>query len=72
MRYLVKRSHDSMGGMYATGPLTFLETDSLGKAEAEVIARGGVVIDTQESAALLPLGKWMPLDEFNDRAGASY
>lgn len=69
MKYAVKRSRDSMGQYYATGALTMLETDSLGKAQAEVIARGGAVIDTEAQTVLLPDGSWMDLEEFSDRSG---
>lgn len=44
-RYVVRRGTDSTGNKYATGPLTFLETDDFGAAQREVVARGGEVLD---------------------------
>lgn len=44
-RYVVRRGTDSMRNRYATGPLVFLETDDLGDAQREVVARGGELID---------------------------
>lgn len=68
-RYIVQRSHDSMGGIYATGPLTFLETDDFGTAQQEVIARGGVIIDTLERKTYTQYGPepWIDLDEADAR-----
>lgn len=63
-RYYVQRGADSMGNRYATGPLVFLETDDFGAAQAEVIARGGEVIDRSEKRGWTVGVGWYDLAEY--------
>jgi len=61
-RYTVTRSHDSLGGRYATGPLTFVDTDNLAEAQREVHRRGGELIDHEEGKGWSPSIGWYDVD----------
>ena len=63
-RYTVTRGTDELGGRFATGPLTFIRTNDLGKAQKEVIARGGEVIDHKEKRAWIPSIGWFDAEEY--------
>ena len=68
-RYVVRRGADSLGNRYATGPLTFLETDDLGAAQSEVYARGGEVLDLTERRGWVPGIGWYDAADYLDTAG---
>jgi hypothetical protein len=63
-RYTVTRKVDCTGQHYATGPLTFYEADDLGKAQAEVIARGGELIDHQTKQGWHPDHGWYDVSDY--------
>lgn len=59
MRYTVTCGVDSMGSRYATGPLTFVETDELAKAQAWIRKNGrGEVLDHETKNAWSPGMGW--------------
>jgi hypothetical protein len=58
-----------MGQRYATGPLTFLDTDDLNAAQAEVIARGGEVLDTVDREGWSKGLGWYDLRDYLDAVG---